>query len=258
VANPTEVADIDLSTARSVAQDASRHWGLALGEPFAMSNVSYVAPAGPHVVKVAWEGDDEALHEPDALALWDGQGAVKLRGRFGRAILEERAMPGTDLAALPENDATAVAVKLASALWRPACEPFRPVLPEVYRWLGRAERAGSGLAPLARRLLDDLKPSAGWVVHGDFHHHNILRHGRGYVAIDPKPYVAEREYDVPSFLWNPMSNRLDDRRLLEKRIAAFTAAGLDESRIRAWTVIRAAYLRPQHAAAVRRLLGRAL
>jgi hypothetical protein len=70
--------------------------------------------------------------------------------------------------------------------------------------------------------------------------------------------VADREYDVPSFLWNPMTNRLDDAGVLERRIAAFTAAGLDESRIRAWTVIRAAYLRPHHAAAFRGLLGRAL
>jgi hypothetical protein len=45
-------------------------------------------------------------------------------------------------------------------------------------------------------------------VHGDFHHHNILRHGDGFVAIDPKPYFADREYDVPSLLWNPLGNRL--------------------------------------------------
>lgn len=61
--------------------EAARHWGLELGPSFALSTVSYVAPAGDLVVKVAWGGDDESLHEPDALELWGGDGAVRLRGR---------------------------------------------------------------------------------------------------------------------------------------------------------------------------------
>ena len=76
----------------------------------------------------------------------------------------------------------------------------------------------------------------------------------GYLAIDPKPYAAEREYDVPSFFWNPMNNQLDDRREIEGRIAAFVAAGLDDFRIRAWAVIRGAYLRPSYARRIRALL----
>ncbi len=219
-----------------------------------MSNMSYVAPAGDLVVKVAWDGDDESLHESDALELWDGDGAVRLRGRFGRALLEERAFPGDDLAALPEADATGIAIDLASRLWRHARPPFRPVLPEVRRWLDRAGDEGSELVPFARELLVEVGEPMGWVVHGDFHHHNILRHGERYVAIDPKPYAAEREYDAPSFLWNPMDNRLDDRDQVEARIAAFVAAGLDDFRIRAWTVIRGAYLRPAYAARIRGLL----
>jgi hypothetical protein len=59
---------------------------------------------------------------------------------------------------------------------------------------------------------------------------------------------------VPSFLWNPMDNDLSDRGRLEDRIAAFVAAGLDDRRIRAWTVIRGAYLRPEHAGRIRALL----
>jgi len=248
-------ADFDLTAAQAVAEDAARHWGLKLGPRFTAAAVSYVAPAGAAVVKVAWEGDDESLHEPDALALWDGDGAVRLLDRVGRALLEERAIPGTDLSVVGETDATTVAVDVARRLWRPAQEPFRPVVPAVREWLARAVREGSELAPLARELLAELRPSADWLVHGDFHHHNILRHGDRYVAIDPKPYLADREYDVPPFLWNPMSNRLDDPDLLERRIAAFVAAGLDEFRVRAWTVIRGAYLRPARADRIRAVLG---
>jgi streptomycin 6-kinase len=221
-----------------------------------MAAVSYVAPAGAAVVKVSWEGDDESLHEPDALELWNGDGAVRLKDRFGNALLLERAVPGTDAAELSDADATAVAVNLACRLWRPACEPFRPVVPAVREWLARAAQKGSGLVPLAQELLAGLGASADWVVHGDVHHHNILRHGDRYVVIDPKPYLADREYDVPSFLWNPTGSQMDDRELLERRIAAFVAAGLSDERIRAWTIIRGAYLRPELAEPIRSLLSR--
>ncbi len=241
----------DLSAARTTALAAAREWGLELEEPFAFSNVSYVAPAGAVVVKVPWEGDDESLHEGDALELWNGDGAIRLLRRSGRALLEQRALPGTDLSAVPEDEATAIAVGVASRLWRPARAPFRPVAPEVSRWLDQAEREGGELVPLARELLATLDPQPDWLVHGDFHHHNILRDGDRFVAIDPKPYLAEREYDVPSFLWNPLDNRMDDREQTERRIAAFVAAGLDEFRIRAWTVIRGAYLRPDRASILR-------
>jgi streptomycin 6-kinase len=244
----------DLRAAQATASEVAREWGLELGEPFALSYVSYVVPAGDAVLKVAWEGDTESLHEGDALKLWDGDGAVRLLGRSGRALLEERAVPGDDLSSVPDDEATAIAVGVASRLWRHAESPFRPVGPEVARWLDAAERDGSELVPLARELLAELDPSVDWLVHGDFHHHNILRRGDRFVAIDPKPYLADREYDVPSFLWNPLENRMDDSEQTERRIAAFVAAGLDDFRIRAWTVIRGAYLRPGYADQIRALI----
>lgn len=244
--------ELDLSAARGAALAAAQEWGIEPGEPFALSNASYVARAGDaYVIKSPWEGDDESLHEGEALELWDGDGAVRLLRRRGRVLLLERAVPGDDLSALVEEDATAAAVGVATRLWRPAQPPFRPVAPEVERWLHEAD---GPLVPLARRLLCELRPGAGWVVHGDFHHHNVLRSGAAFVAIDPKPYLTDREYDVPSFLWNPLDNRFGDRGETERRIAAFTAAGLDEWRIRAWTVVRGAYLRPDLADRLRTLL----
>jgi streptomycin 6-kinase len=156
-----------------------------------------------------------------------------------RALLEERAIPGTDISKLPDEEATAIAVDIATKLWRRAGAPFRPVADEVPDWL---ELYPSALTGLAWELWPTIEPS-DWLVHGDFHHHNILRHGDRYVAIDPKPYLADREYDVPPFLWNPLSYVMDDAAKSERRIAAFVAAGLDESRIRAWTAVRGAYLR---------------
>ena len=238
----------NLEALRQTAEEVAAEWGLELGAPFTLSRYSYVAPVGESaVLKVAWPGDDESLDEADALALWAGDGAVRLlRGdKARRALLEERARPGTDISELSDEAALAVAVEVGLKLWRPARETFRRVADEVPQWIANAEREPDRigwLLELARELWSSFEPGHDWLVHGDFHHHNILRHGDGHVAIDPKPYLADREYDVPSFLWNPLSYRMTELDRTERRIAAFVAAGLDEWKIRAWTVIRGAYL----------------
>jgi streptomycin 6-kinase len=253
---PSSELAAGLQAARARAETCAVEWGLTLGTPFEIATASFVAPAGDHfVLKVPSEGDDESLHEGDALQLWGGDVAVRVVRRDGRALLEERLDPGTDLSSLDEGVATALAVELAGRLWRRSGEPFRPVDHDVEWWLTRAERSGSALVGLARELHGELGGSAEWLVHGDFHHHNILRDGSRYLVIDPKPYLSDREYDVASFLWNPMTNTMGDRKQTERRIAAFVAAGLDEFRIRAWAVIRGAYLRPEFASPLRALVA---
>jgi streptomycin 6-kinase len=96
----------DLEPMRRIASEVAAEWELQLGEPFALSRYSYVAPAGNGVVlKVAWHGDDESLHEAQSLELWNGNGAVRLlrSDPARRALLEERAVPGDDISGLPED-----------------------------------------------------------------------------------------------------------------------------------------------------------
>ena len=216
-------------------------WGLELDEPFPLAFHSFAAPAGDDVLKVSPVDHVESDHEGDALAHWDGDGAVRLLRRQGRALLLERARPGTDISGLPEADATAIAVEVGLRLWRPAREPFRWIGDWLPRWL---DEVPNELTPVARELLASLDVGRSTLVHGDFHHHNVLASGRGHLAIDPQPFLGEPEFDVPTFLWNPLPCRLRVEQL-ESRLAAFVAAGLDEERIRKWTVIRGAYLQPQ-------------
>jgi streptomycin 6-kinase len=241
------IPSTDLERLARIARDVASEWGLELGLPFALSNYSYVAPAGGDVVlKVTPAEDDESDEEADALELWNGDGAVRLlrRDRARRALLLERALPGTDISQLPEDEATAIAVDVGLRLWRPAGEPFRWIGDHVPRCLDRAERSdqeGRDLIPLARELYASLDIGRDVLVHGDFHLHNILRAGVRHLVIDAKAMRGEPEYDVPSFLRNPLFSTMDSD-VTERRLAAFAAAGLDEARMRAWAVIRCACL----------------
>ena len=235
--------DPDLEPLAEIARQVAVEWELKLGPPFSMSRFSYAAPAGDDaVLKVLLLDDDESDHDADALALWAGDGAVRLlhHDRERRVFLMERALPGTDIAKLPEDEATAIAVGVGLKLWKPAAEPFRWIGDHVPGWLDRAEP--NELLPLAHELYSSLEPGRTTLVHGDFHHHNILDGGsRGYLAIDSKAMLGEPEFDIPSFLWNPLPYRMK-LDVTERRIAAFATAGLNEQRIRVWAIIRGAYL----------------
>ena len=233
----------------AAAREVAAAWEVELGEPFALALHSFAAPAGDAaVLKVVPERHWESDHEPDALAHWSGDGAARLlrHDRARRAFLIERAVPGTDISELPDAEATAIAVDVGRRLWRPAVAPFRRVADELPRWLEEAE--GELLAK-AEELLAGMDLRHDVLVHGDFHHHNILASGRGHLAIDPQPFLGEPEYDVVPFLWNPLPIGIRPE-LLGPRLAAFAAAGLDEDRIRAWMVIRGSYLLPEEPVAL--------
>ncbi len=240
----------------------AEEWGIELGPRFSMARHAFVAPAGEDaVLKVTQALDDESDHEPDALEGWSGDGAVKLirHDPTRRAVLIERANPGRDLSALPEDQATVIAIRVARRLWRPAAEPYRWIGDYIPTWLDEAERAGEcdpELMTLAHEIYDALEVGGDTLVHGDLHHHNILDAGGGrWVAIDPKPMRGEREWDVAPFLWNP-AGRIVSRKLAERRLELFEHAGLDQRRMRWWAVIRGAYAGVDSgvAAILRRLL----
>ncbi|ABG94337.1 possible streptomycin 6-kinase, N-terminal [Rhodococcus jostii RHA1] len=88
----------------AVVEAVSREWSLDVGRPFQPGGVtSWTAPArtatGERVVlKIGWR-HDEALHEADGLAAWNGKGALRLLDHrvldHTTALLLEASEPGT-------------------------------------------------------------------------------------------------------------------------------------------------------------------
>jgi streptomycin 6-kinase len=233
-----------------LVEECVAEWALELGEPFPYAYVSIAAPAtlpdgSEAVLKVAfphWESE----HEPDALAHWDGHGAVRLlaRDRERNAMLLERCVPGTSLWEVPEAEGCRLAAGVAHALGsRPARadHAFFDFAVTAARWARelprRWEEAGRpferGLLDAAVAALRELPPTQGErvVCSQDLHRGNILAAEREpWLAIDPKPVVAEREVGTVALLRDGLGR-------IEWRLDFLASElGLDRERMRGWAL----------------------
>jgi streptomycin 6-kinase len=228
-----------------LVEEATEQWSLELEEPYEYANVSLAVPAGDAVLKVGFP-HRESEHEAAALAHWDGHGAVRLIAYDAErnAMLLERCVPGTSLLELPEQDGYRHAADVKRKLGvRPAPpdHPFTPIAHTAERWARELpERWEDAGRPFERELLDaavwalvELPPTQGELVvcHQDFHRGNVLAAQRApWLAIDPKPVVAEREFDTAALIRDGPGDlrwRLD-----------FLASelGLDRERMRRWAI----------------------
>jgi streptomycin 6-kinase len=223
-------------------------WDLALEEPIDTPH-SLVVPAGDVVLKVNAPSHFEADQEADALAWWNGCGAVRLVAREDRhrAFLIERCRPGARLWDSGADEPSVVA-ELLPRLWGEVTDqpPFRRAADEALRWAeevtARYERGGR---PFERPLLDvalevfrTAEPGATALVNQDLHGGNILSAGREpWLVIDPKPLVGERELDAVGLLRNAAWN--DGIPAVRRWLDVLADLGLDRERARAWGVAHA-------------------
>jgi streptomycin 6-kinase len=233
-------------------EELRARWGLTLGEPYPPGAAGYAVRAtlpdgSPAVLKLI-DLHRESEHEADALARWDGAGAVRLLDRTddGSAVLIERCEPGTPLSAAGPESALAVLTGLLPRLWVPAGPPFHSLADEAGWWVSYLpdewEAAGR---PFERRLVDAavealtaLGPTQREQVllHQDLHGDNVLAAEREpWLAIDPKPLVGEREFAVAPIV---RSHELGhSRAAVVGRLDRLTSElGLDRDRARGWTI----------------------
>ena len=205
----------------------------------------------PGALKLAFDGDDESVHEGLALQHWHGNGAVRLlrADPHRRALLLER-LHATDLSDLGDLEACEVVAALYPRLHRPALPQLRSVASYVERWVAAlADLPVNGPVPrrlveqatsLARDLLADTA-GASVVVHGDLHYGNVLAAERApWLAIDPKPMNGDPHYELAPMLHNRAHELAGGLRAgLRRRFHTLVdAAGLDEDRARDWVVVR--------------------
>src|SRR3954454_8505584 len=136
----------------------------SVGPPWPGGWVGYVVPAeradGTSAVLKLSLRDEEHVLEADALALWDGDGAVRLLDRVAEpnAMLLERCEPGTPLQSNPDREAAVtIACGVLRRLERPLADghPFLPVAELARRYTSGSRASSPGSAapstPSSRR-----------------------------------------------------------------------------------------------------------
>lgn len=241
---------------------ACERWSLRLGAVFeAPQMIGFVAAVdradGTRAILKLNGPDRECAHEAEALALWNGRGAVELLASDPgtRSFVLERCEPGTPLLGLEDDDAMRIVSASLRRLWRaaPAHHPFDLLADESRRWAQELPKTFERLgAPFERRILDQAVEACAELVadtiepvvlHQDLHGGNVLRAEREpWLVIDPKPLVGERAFDVAAIVRDrgDMLAGPDGAAIIRRRLDILCdELGLERERMRLWSLIHA-------------------
>jgi streptomycin 6-kinase len=193
--------------------EIKERWQLRLGTVFPDAAASLTlrvhrADGEPVVLKLQYP-HREAEQQAEALAEWDGNGAVRLLAHDPdrHALLLELCRPGRPLFELDQDTALDVLIELLPRLWQQSTQPFTSLADEAAHWATTLPEAWAHTGrPFEKRPLDDaletiaeLATSQGEQVllHQDLHTGNVLSATREpWLAIDPKPLLGEREFGL--------------------------------------------------------------
>ena len=262
--------------------EASQKWNLTDVQPVPTLSYNFAAFANrgdEQVVLKMGVPDRELKSEMAALSLFNGEGACRLIDYDEEKywMLLERLKPGAMLLTLEDDEEmTHIAAEVALKIWR-SMESGSSLhsqggLPNIQQWrhgtIGlhnfirlsdwfaglkklRAKFNG-GTGPFNEKLVTRVEHSVQdffaenhkpVLMHGDFHHYNILSSGRGWLVIDPKGVIGPACYEVGPFLINPWPDflkRQNHRQITQRRIAILHEhLGFERERIREWGLAHA-------------------
>ena len=197
----------------------------------------------PVILKVTKDASQEAM----ILELYNGHGAIEVLDKNDEALLLERAIPGYSLAKYfphREQEAIKITCTLIQQLHK-APIPSGTNLPHLRDVLTVLDGASVPYIEKARILRDKLLATTitDVLLHGDLHHHNILKHSNSWVVIDPKGLIGDAAYEIACFVRNPIPELLQTNNateIIHTRIKAFAQMlNIDEQRITEWCFVGA-------------------
>lgn len=228
----------------------------AAGGQISMIVLVRTEDGAPAVLKVGMV-TQETAQEHAALAHWDGRGAVRLLRADPPegVLLLERLQADVSLRSLAEPRAMLEAEAVLQRLWMPpeTGHPFTSVADYTGHLAGTLrERRERDWAAEARPLIDEAlglrdallaDGAEEFLLHGDYHHGNVLAGERmAWLAIDPKPLVGERAYDLAWLARDRLATlaaQPGSRSAARRRIAALASAlDVDPERLRGWALFR--------------------
>ncbi len=233
-------------------------WGLIVFSPFHLS-YNYVAPAktadGKDVVlKISFPNNQEFITEIEALRFFDETAAIKVlkEDLENGVVLLEKAEPGKKARdIIPEREQIHIVSEVLKKLHKPITKDQTLSFPTVSEWSKAFDRYktkySTKFGPIPKWMFDraeaifkeylkDKKPQV--LLHGDLHSDNILSSQRGWLIIDPKGIIGEREFELGAFLRNPIYDYpkgSDYKKMETQRIIQFSEElGFNKERLLNW------------------------
>jgi streptomycin 6-kinase len=240
-------------------QETSQRWGLTDVQP--VSNLSY------NFVAFAKQGNEDVIlkmgvpnreltSEISALKLFNGDGACQLLAEDAERgiLLLERLKPGRMLAELEDDDErTNIAAEVMQKIWREA--PNENKFIQLSDWFNGLKKIrphfNGGTGPFPKEILERVESFLPELfadkniklMHGDFHHFNILSSERGWLVIDPKGVIGPAGYEVGPLMlnpWNSLSDRINFQRRAKRRVSILSERlGLSRESIIQWSTAHA-------------------
>lgn len=238
-------------------------WDLTVLPPFDLT-YNYVAPAKTSdnknvVLKISFPKNDEFSSEIEALKFFSEEVTIKIleEDLDNGVVLLERAEPGDRLRKIaPDNKQISIAVKVLKKLHKPISKEQSTSFKTISDWAKAFDRYKlkysnqSGPIPkwmfdkgegIFKEFIRDKKEQV--LLHGDLHSDNILSSQRGWLVIDPKGIVGEKEFELGTYLRNPLYDYpkgSDYKKLEAARIIQFSdELGFDKERILNWAFANA-------------------
>jgi streptomycin 6-kinase len=234
----------------------ARRWRVAVDEAFetATSLIAYGRRDERRVVLKIVKREDDEWRAGEVLRAFSGRGAAVVLECSPGALLTERLTPGTSLVTVVQagrdDDATKIIAQVIDSMSLLASPSNCPALQnwgKGFDWY-----AASGDSQIPKQLVDRAKgiftelegsQTNTRVLHGDLQHSNVLFDDEaGWVAIDPKGVVGEREYEIGAALRNPreVPDLIGDPAVIERRIDQYVAVlSLDRARTVGWAFAQA-------------------
>lgn len=267
-----EEGDAFLNALPSSISEASVRWGLTKVIPSHTLSYNFVAFANrgsENVVLKMGVPNNEFLSEMEALRLFHGEGACKLLEYDEEKywMLLERLNPGEMLATVKDDEqATRIAAEVMKRIWMRGLDTPADhasdhsaivakfiKLSDWFSGLKRLRKMFNGeTGPLNEKLVEHAEKSVSAffaenhhpaLMHGDFHHYNILSSERGWLIIDPKGVIGPACYEVGPLLMNPWGDliqRDDVRQITKRRIEILHEhLGFERERIHEWGLAHA-------------------
>lgn len=214
-----EAGEFFLKDLPDLITDASMRWGLTEIETVPMLSYNYVAFAMQgkrEVVLKLGVPNRELTSEMYTLKLFNGEGACRVLDldEDKGLLLIERLRPGTMLVNIQDDDErTHIALDVMLQICRPV--PISDTFIKLIDWFGELKHVRvmfeGGTGPFPKELFERVEASLPelfatddmCLLHGDFHHFNILHSERGWLVIDPKGVIGPAGYEIGPLMLNP-------------------------------------------------------